>query len=61
MPKIESASDATKLMGALFAGIAAGDIMPSEASEIASLIKAFVETLKDAQLNSGSRKSRRAC
>jgi hypothetical protein len=49
MPKIESPSDAAKLMGALLAGVADGAIAPCEAGEIARVVETYVKTLEVSQ------------
>ena len=50
LPEIETAGDARKASSAVLAACAAGDISPSEASEIMALISAHVETIEVAEL-----------
>ena len=50
MPKVESASDAAKLMGALIDAVAGGAVTPAEASEIARLVETYVKTLEVAEV-----------
>jgi len=50
MPKVESASDAAKLMGAILDAVAAGAVTPAEASEIARLVETYVKTLEAAEV-----------
>lgn len=46
MPAIESAGEASKVMSALLAAVAAGEITPSEAEQVAKIVSAFVSTLE---------------
>jgi hypothetical protein len=46
LPALRSAGDAAGAMAAITAGIAAGDITPSEASELAKIIEAYVKALE---------------
>jgi hypothetical protein len=46
MPEIASADDASQAMGSILRAIAAGDVTPSEASDIARLVEAYVKTLE---------------
>jgi Family of unknown function (DUF5681) len=46
LPKIQTAADALTAMGALVAAVAAGDITPSEASELSKLIDSYVKSLE---------------
>jgi hypothetical protein len=46
LPKIETAADALTATGALIAAVAAGDITPSEASELSKLIDSYVKSLE---------------
>jgi len=41
-------------MDALLAGVAAGQVTPSEASEIARIIKIYLETLEGSQFDRGN-------
>jgi hypothetical protein len=46
LPTLQSAVDAAGAMAAITAGVAAGDITPSEASELAKLIETYVKALE---------------
>jgi hypothetical protein len=46
LPALQSAADAAGAMAAITAGVAAGDMTPSEASELAKLIEAYVKALE---------------
>jgi hypothetical protein len=46
LPTLRSAGDAAGAMAAITAGVAAGDITPSEASELAKIIEAYVKALE---------------
>jgi len=46
MPKLETASDAIKAMGAVVGAVAAGDLTPGEAGEMAKLVENFTNALK---------------
>jgi hypothetical protein len=46
LPALRSAADAAGAMAAITAGVAAGDITPSEASELAKLVESYVEALQ---------------
>lgn len=46
MPLIASAADAVKAQGALMAAVAAGEITPSEAAELAKLVDSYVKALE---------------
>jgi hypothetical protein len=46
LPALRSAADAAGAMAAITAGVAAGDITPSEASELAKLVESYVEALE---------------
>ena len=46
MPSIENADGAARLMAAILAAVAAGELTPTEASEIARLVEIFVKTLE---------------
>jgi hypothetical protein len=50
LPKIETVGDARKASSAVLTACAAGEISPSEASEIMRLISSHVETIKVAEL-----------
>ena len=49
-PAIESAADAAKILGAVIAAMARGDVTPSQANEIARPIDAFMKTLIAARI-----------
>jgi Family of unknown function (DUF5681) len=46
MPLIENADGAARLMAAILAAVAAGELTPTEASEIARLVEVFAKTLE---------------
>ena len=46
MPSIDSAADAVKAQGAIIEAVAAGEITPSEASELAKLVDGYVKALE---------------
>jgi hypothetical protein len=46
IPVLQSAADAVGAMAAITAGVAAGDVTPSEASELAKLVEAYVKALE---------------
>lgn len=46
LPKIETAAEASKAMGAVLEAVAAGDITPGEASEVGKIVEGFVRTLE---------------
>ena len=46
MPLIENADGAARLMAAILAAVAAGELTPTEASEIARLVEIFAKTLE---------------
>lgn len=46
LPPLRSAADAADAMAALSAGVAAGDVTPGEASDLAKFIEAFVRALE---------------
>jgi len=50
LPKIETVGDARKASSAVLTACAAGEISPSEASEIMRLISSHVETIEVAEL-----------
>ncbi|MEM6623660.1 MAG: DUF5681 domain-containing protein [Pseudomonadota bacterium] len=49
-PAMESATDATKALGAILEAVASGDLTPSEASSLSGLIDAFRKTLETEDL-----------
>jgi hypothetical protein len=50
LPPIESAADAAKIMGAVIAAMARGEVTPSEVNEIARPIDIFIKTLIAAKI-----------
>ena len=46
MPLIENADGAARLIAAILAAVAAGELTPTEASEIARLVEVFAKTLE---------------
>ena len=46
LPSIEKTSDLTKATAALLAGVAAGEITPSEAAELGKLVDAHVRAIE---------------
>ncbi len=46
LPALQSAADAAGAMAAITAGVAAGEITPGEASELAKLVEAYVKALE---------------
>ena len=46
MPPVESAADAARAQGALIAAVAAGEITPSEAGDLAKLVDSYVKALE---------------
>ena len=46
LPALQSAADAPGAMAVITAGVAAGDMTPSEASELAKLVEAYVKALE---------------
>jgi hypothetical protein len=48
LPELRSAADAASAMALLAAGVAAGDVTPGEAAELAKLVEAFVKALEAA-------------
>jgi hypothetical protein len=46
LPQIESASDASKAMGALLNAVASGDVTPGEGEAVARLIGGFIDALE---------------
>ena len=51
LPVLKSAADAAGAMAAISAGIAAGDVTPGEASELAKIVEAFVKALEAAEFD----------
>lgn len=50
LPPIASAADAAVAMSAVVAAVAAGDISPTEANEVARLLETYVKTLETSEL-----------
>jgi hypothetical protein len=50
LPQIDNASDAMKATALLVAGVAGGEITPSEAGELGKLIDSYVRLVESAQL-----------
>jgi Family of unknown function (DUF5681) len=50
LPKIESAHDAAKATAAILAGVAHGQVTPSEAAEVGRLVETHVKTLEVSDL-----------
>lgn len=50
LPPIANAEDAAKAMGALLGAVAAGELTPSEADQVAKIIETFVRALEAAEL-----------
>ncbi len=50
LPKIESAADAAQAMSAIIVAVAAGEVSPSEATEIARLLEGFVKLVETTEL-----------
>jgi hypothetical protein len=46
LPSIESAADAAKAIGSVLAAVAAGEVTPQEAAEVASLIETYAKVLE---------------
>ena len=46
IPSIATANEAASLMGALLTAVAAGDVTPGEAGEVAKVVTGYVEALK---------------
>ncbi len=46
LPKIETAEDAAKAMGAILSAVAGGEITPEEAGGVAGLVETFRRTLE---------------
>jgi hypothetical protein len=46
LPALQSAADAAGAMAAITAGVAAGEMTPGEASELAKLVEAYVKALE---------------
>jgi hypothetical protein len=50
LPPIESAQNAAATISAVLAGVAAGDLTPSDAGEISKLIEVYVRAFETAEL-----------
>ena len=50
LPEINSAADASSAMAGMLAAVAAGEITPGEAQDVAGLIDAFRKTIETAEL-----------
>ncbi len=50
LPKIESAADAANGMSAIIVAVAAGEVSPGEATEIARLLEGFVKLVETTEL-----------
>lgn len=50
LPPINTPQDAAKTISAVLSSVAAGEITPTEASEISKLIEVYIETFKTAEL-----------
>ena len=50
MPKMETAADAVKASSAVIAAVAEGDLTPSEAAELTTMVEAFARTIEVADL-----------
>ena len=50
LPKIESTADASQALSGLLAAVAAGEITPGEAAEIARLLEGFVRAKETTEL-----------
>lgn len=50
MPRITTAAEASKAMGAILAAVAAGDITPDEAAGVTRIVETFVKTLEVSNL-----------
>lgn len=46
LPEIGTAAEAAKAMGALVAAVAAGELTPSEAEQVAKIVDAYVRSLE---------------
>jgi len=46
LPKLERAADAVKANAALVEGVAAGELTPAEASELAKLVESFIRAIE---------------
>jgi Family of unknown function (DUF5681) len=49
MPKIESATDASKAMTAILEAVAAGEVTPGEAEGVTRIVEGFVKTLASSE------------
>ena len=50
MPKMETAADAVKASAAVIAAVAEGELTPSEAAELTTMVEAFARTIEVADL-----------
>ena len=50
MPKMETAADAVKASASVIAAVAEGDLTPSEAAELTTMVEAFARTIEVADL-----------
>ena len=50
LPPISSARDAAQTLSAVVTAVAAGELTPADASEISSLIEAYVKAFETAEL-----------
>jgi hypothetical protein len=46
LPAIETASDASRAIGAILAAVAAGDVTPGEAEAVAKIVETHIRTLE---------------
>jgi hypothetical protein len=51
LPALQSAADAVGAMAAITAGVAAGEVTPSEAAELSKLVEAFVAALEASEFD----------
>lgn len=56
LPAIESTADAGKLMAALLAAVAAGDVTPSEAIDVTRIIEGFAKIIEASEFEHRLRK-----
>jgi hypothetical protein len=50
LPELRSAADASKAMAALTAAVASGELTPTEAASLSSVIEAYVKSIESAEL-----------
>ncbi len=50
MPRIESADDAAKGMGAILLAVAAGELTPGVGAELSKLVEGFIRTLEAVEI-----------